>query len=144
MKRFRFALDPVLKLAARRDLEVRIRIAGLTGELRSLHNRDDLLAAASTYAAHEASLAGPASRMAGAYLAVLSRARRDVAREISRASAMLGETRSQWRRVHREKRSLERLRDLRAATAAAAMARKEQQDLEELTAMRIAVQGAWR
>ena len=96
MRKFRFALEPVLKLAVRRDLEARIRIAALTSNLAGLRNRDHLLEAASAHAEREAGLGGPHSRMAGAYHATLARERQGVTHAISRTTALLGETDSDF------------------------------------------------
>ena len=142
MKRFHFELETVLRLASRRRDQALARVGEVVRKLEALRARDALLRSA-----HERELehgldnelqaAGvPYDALRGAYRGTLAESMRRNELDISRESARLREARSEFDDRRRELDAYEILREQRFVSWRASAEKAEQQELEEITALR--------
>ncbi|MFQ5505152.1 MAG: flagellar export protein FliJ [Planctomycetota bacterium] len=133
MKRFKFSLDKVLKVRVRRELAARRRLAADLAELARVRRRLEELRSAKGHAEREAASLSPVAGMARAYLDTLAYRRNLLDLDLSRTSAGVEASKERWLVCNRDKKALDRLREMRLRDYMIEVSRREQLELEELS-----------
>lgn len=139
VERFRFSLERVLALRARREKLARQAMAAALAELQQLEAKAERLRADQRTCRDEGAATSPSAGLAQAVERGLTARIVRIGREIESAERALATARDAYRQRRVELRSMERLRETRHAAWSVRVAKAEQAELDELARLRRAV-----
>ncbi len=135
MRHFRFPLERVLRLEARKEKQARLSLAATLARLGGIHRALRDFEAALEGAERELLEASPSRPIVRVYVESLRIRKRVLELEARKAEAEATEARERWREAHRRKESLSRLEEIRRREWMDEESKREQAELEELAAL---------
>ncbi len=135
MKRFVFRLEKVRKLVSRTEKTKRIQFARAQAEHELLLQQRERLEAARKEAESEMARMGAQAGIWKTYWMRLGDSLRNLGLRIRRSEAILAEIESDWLEVYRERKALDRLREIRRDAWMSEQAKWEQNQIEELASL---------
>ncbi len=135
MKRFIFRLEKIRKLVSRAEKAGRIRFAKAQADHELLLQQRGRLELARREAEVEMAQMGSKAEIWKAYWVRLSTNLRSLGLQIRRSEAIVAEVEAEWLETYRERKGLDRLREIRKEAWMTEQSKVEQNQIEELASL---------